>query len=129
MRNSLLLTPRPVPGKLLPLAGAGAVLVLALPVFLLADWPIAGWALGVVLWLAVRGLSFALGFARGGMGTLASSGIQAFELMFKALLVLVVLVALAATKPHLALAAALVYALAYTLELGLSLVTYFGSTR
>jgi len=31
--------------------------------------------------------------------------------------------------PHLALAAALVYALAYTLELGLSMVVYFGGGR
>ncbi len=40
---------------------------------------------------------------------------------------LVVLVAAVAASPHLALAAAVTYALAYTFELGLSLVSYFGA--
>jgi hypothetical protein len=50
-------------------------------------------------------------------------------LLFKTLGLLIVLFAVAASSPRLALAAALVYALAYTLELGLSLLTYFGGTR
>jgi hypothetical protein len=54
---------------------------------------------------------------------------QAFGLLFKTLGLLVVLFATAAANPHLALAAALVYALAYTLELGLSMVAYFGADR
>jgi hypothetical protein len=42
----------------------------------------------------------------------------------------VVLVVLAASDPHLALAGALVYAAAYSAELGLSLAAYFaGSGR
>ena len=40
---------------------------------------------------------------------------------------MVVLIAVAVSHPSLALAAALVFALAYTLELGLSLFTYFGA--
>ena len=48
-------------------------------------------------------------------------------MFFKALGLLVVLVATAASDPKLALAAALTYALAYTFELGLSLLAYFGS--
>ena len=39
----------------------------------------------------------------------------------------VFLVATAASDPRVALAAALTYALAYTFELGLSLLAYFGS--
>jgi len=42
---------------------------------------------------------------------------------------LVVLLATAVTSPHLAAAAAIVYVLAYTFQLGLSLFVYFGSTR
>ena len=42
---------------------------------------------------------------------------------------LVVLVAVAATDSDLALPAILVFALAYTAELGLSLATYFGSEK
>jgi len=41
--------------------------------------------------------------------------------------VLAVLIATAATHPQLAVAAAIVYVLAYTFQLGLSLVTYFGA--
>jgi hypothetical protein len=38
-------------------------------------------------------------------------------------------VAVAVTHPHLAAAAAIVYVLAYTFELGLSLFVYFGANR
>jgi len=64
---------------------------------------------------------------RARVSNLAASGVQAFGMFFKALGLLVVLVATAASDPKLALAAALTYALAYTLELGLSLLAYFGS--
>jgi hypothetical protein len=53
--------------------------------------------------------------------------VQGFALFFKTIGLLVVFVAVAATDPHLAVAAALTYALAYTFELGLSLVAYFGA--
>ena len=46
----------------------------------------------------------------------------------KAIALLVVLFAAVASDPQLALAAAATYALAYTFELGLSLVLYFGTT-
>ena len=52
------------------------------------------------------------------MGNLAGSGVVGFGMTFRALAVMVVVVALAATDARLALAAALLYALAYTLELG-----------
>ena len=42
---------------------------------------------------------------------------------------LVVLLAVATTNEDLALPAILVFALAYTAELGLSLASYFGSTK
>jgi hypothetical protein len=53
--------------------------------------------------------------------------VQAFGLFFKSIGLLVVLVAALAASPHLAIAAGLTYALAYTFELGLSLVGYFGA--
>ena len=129
MRTALFSTPRPVPGKLLPALGAALVLALALPVFLLADWPVSGWALGGVLWLATTTLDVLLTRVRNRTGSVAASGVQAFGLFFKAVGLLVVLLAAAITDPKLAVAAVLVYTLAYTFELGLSLVTYFGSTR
>jgi hypothetical protein len=126
MRAGILGTPRPVPGKLVPALGGALVLLLALPVFLLADWRISGWALGAVLWVAMQALNVLVARLRQGSGNLAAAGVQGFALFFKAIGLLVVLIAVAVTDPHLAVAAALTYALAYTFELGLSLLTYFG---
>jgi hypothetical protein len=128
-RPGLLSTPRPEPGHLFPALAGSLVVVLALPLFLLFGWSITAWALAALLWVGIHGLDLILRRSRRDTGNLAASGMQAFGLLFKTLGLLVVLFAVAASHPHVALAAALVYALAYTLELGLSLVTYFGSTR
>jgi hypothetical protein len=127
--KALVTTPRPVPGRLLPAVGAALVLVLALPIFLLAGWPVEGWALGAVLWLGVEAIGLLVSHAAAAGGRLAASGVQAFGLFFKTVGVLVVLVAVAVSDPHLAVAATLVYALAYTFQLGLSLLTYFGASQ
>jgi hypothetical protein len=128
MPSALFSTPRPEPGHMLPALGAAAAIVLALPVFLIAGWPLAGWALAGVLWFAVHALDLLLTQVRKRTGNVAP-GVQAFGLFFKSIGLLVVLLAVAVTSPRLAVAAALTYAVAYTLELGLSLLVYFGSTR
>ena len=115
-----------MPSRALPTLGSALVLALALPVFLLSGWRVAGWAIAAVLWIAVHALELLLTRMRARVSNLAGSGVQAFGMFFKALGLLVVLVATAASDPKLALAAALTYALAYTFELGLSLVAYFG---
>lgn len=120
-------TPRPEPNHLLPAIAGALVLLIALPVFLVADLPFAGWALAAVLWIAVHAIDALLRRARGDAATLAASGVQAFGLFFKSVGLLAVLVAAAVADPALAVAAAVTYALAYTFELGLSLMTYFGS--
>ena len=127
MRSGIFATPRPAPGRLWPAAGGGLVLLLALAVFLLAGWRLSGWALGAVLWAGMEVLNLLLARLRERAGNLAAAGVHAFGLFFKAVGLLVVLVAVAVSDPRLAVAAALTYALAYTFELGLSLVTYFGS--
>ena len=109
--------------------GALLVLGLALAVFLIAGWDVRGWAIGAVLWVGIEGLSLLVRRLRNDADPTAATGLQAFELGFKAIAVLVVLIALAATDPDLALPAILVFALAYTAELGLSLAAYFGSTQ
>jgi hypothetical protein len=120
-------TPRPVPSRLLPAAAGAGVVVLALPVFLAAGWPLAGWGLGAVLWLAAQAVTLLLTRLQPGTGNLAASGVLGISMMFRAIAVGVVLVAVAASDTGLAVSAALVYAFAYTIELALSLVTYFGS--
>jgi len=129
MPSALFSTPRPEPGHLLPALGGALVVLAALPVFLLAGWSLAGWGLAAVLWAAVHLIDVVLHRSRSTAGTLAASGVQAFGLFFKSIGLLAVLVAAAVASPHLAIAAALTYALAYTFELGLSLATYFGSAR
>jgi hypothetical protein len=126
-RAGIFATPRPIPGRLLPALGGATVLLLALPVFLLADWDVAGWALGAVLWFALEAIELVLTRLRERTANVAASAVLAFGLTFKAVAVLAVLVAAAATHPRLAVAAAIVYVLAYTFQLGLSLVTYFGT--
>ena len=122
----LLSTPRPVPGRRVPVVAGTAVLVVALPVFALAGWPLAGWGLAAVLWAGVHVLDAFVARARTQNAAVAS-GIQIFALFFKLIGLLAVLFAALASDRRLALAAVLTYALAYTCELGLSLVTYFGT--
>jgi hypothetical protein len=127
--GTLFSTPRPEPGHLLPALGGLLVILLALPIFLVFGLSVAGWALAAVLWCAVHGIDLVLTQTRTRTGNLAASGVQAFGLFFKAIGLLVVLLVAAVANPHLAVAAALTYALAYTFELGLSIVTYLGAAR
>jgi hypothetical protein len=117
--------PRRPPDAILPAIAGTAVVVLALPVFLLGGWRIQGWALGAVLWFAAQGFGVLLHRLRTRTGNLAAAGVAAFGMMFRAIAVMVVVLAAAASDAWLGLAAALVYALAYTAELGLSLISYF----
>jgi hypothetical protein len=124
--GGLFSTPRPEPGHLLPALGGGALILAALPIFLLLGWPVSGWALAAVLWVFVHGLDLILARARKPAANVAGSAVQAFGVFFKAIVLLAVLVATAASHPHVAIAAVVTYALAYTFELGLSLTSYFG---
>ena len=127
--NGLLSTPRPVPGRRAPaLAGAGAV-VLALPVFLVAGFSLAGWALAAVLWATGEALSLWLGRLPTGADHLGTSGLVALAHSFRGIGVMVVLVAVTIGDRDVGLAALAVYALAYSLSLGVSLVEYFGGER
>jgi hypothetical protein len=121
-----LLTPRPLPARRLPVAAGALAVAFSLPVFVLAGWRIEGWALGAVLWLASQALG--LLFDRVGIHepTLRGSGIVAFGMMTRGILLVLVAVVVAASDPRLALAGALVYAFAYTFELVFSLLLYFG---
>jgi hypothetical protein len=120
-------TPRPVPSRLVPITAAAGVIALALPVFAVAGWPLRGWALGSILWIAAQALGLLLSRLDLGADNLAASGVRGIGMMFRPVAVMVVVIAVAATNPEVGVAAGLLYALAYTLELGLSVLTYFGS--
>jgi hypothetical protein len=119
--------PRALPQQSLPQAAGLVVIVLALPLFLVAGWPLSGWGVGAVLWLAFEALSWFLVRARGGTGNLAPAGVAGFLKIFRAIVVMVVVLALVTSDKWVGVAAALVYAAAYTAHLGLSLVTYYSS--
>jgi hypothetical protein len=127
MLDGLFSTRRAEPSHVLPAAGGTLVLALMLPVVALLGWSIAGWGLAVVLWLGLHALDLLVGRARSKPGGAANSGLQAFALFFKLIALLVVLFAALAASRDVALAAGLTYGLAYTFELGLSLVSYFGT--
>jgi hypothetical protein len=121
-----LLSPRPLPSRGVPVAAGALAVAFALPVFVLAGWRIEGWALGAVLWLGSQALG--LLFDRIGINepTLRGSGVVAFGMMTRGIVLMLAALAVAVSDPRLAVAGALVYALAYTLELAFSLLLYFG---
>ena len=125
MAGGLLSTPRPMPSRVLPVAAAGLVLVFALPIFLLLELPVAGWALAALLWVGSQALSLLLTRLRPETGNLAPAPVLALGMTFRALVTLLVLVAATVSDTELGLSAALLYALVYTLELGIGLVSYF----
>ena len=119
-------TPRPVPGRLVPALAGSAVVLLALPVFLAAGWPLDGWLLAATLWVAGQLFAVLLTRLPLGTGNLAAAGMRGIGTSFRALLVGIPLVAVTASDERVGLAAAVVYALAFTVALAVSLVEYFG---
>jgi hypothetical protein len=120
-------TPRPVPSRLAPILAGASVIVLALPIFVVAGFPLGGWALGATLWIAAQLLGLVLTRLRLGAGNLAHSGVVGIGMSFRAVAVMAVAIAVATVDARVGVAAALLYALAYTLELLVSLALYFGS--
>jgi hypothetical protein len=119
-------TPRPLPGRLAPTIAAGTVVVLALPVFAVAGWPLSGWALAAVLWAAAEVFALVLTRLPGDPDNLAAASMRGIGTTSRALLVGIPLVVATVTDEAVGLAAAIVYALAFTAELGVGLATYFG---
>ncbi len=127
MSAGVFTTPRPIPGRLVPALAGSAVIVLALPVFAVAGWPMAGWTFAAVLWVAAQAFAWLLTRLSLDAGNLAAAGMRGIGTSFKAIAVGIPLVAVTVSDESVGLAAALLYALAFTLELAVSLVTYFGA--
>jgi hypothetical protein len=127
VRQNVWSTPRPVPGRAMPIAAGGALIALALPVFLVAGFPLAGWVLAAVLWVAGQAFALVLARLQPGADNLAASGVVGIGRMVRVFAVGVVLAIVASRDGETALAAALLFALAYTVELALSLTAYFAS--
>lgn len=126
MSGSVFSTPRPVPGRLASVAASGLLLAVALPIFLVAGFPFSGWLLATTLWAAGQALTAGLTRLLHRPGTLAAAGVAGIGMSFRALAVGVPLVVVTVSNTRVGLAAVVLYGLAYTLELAVSLLTYFG---
>jgi peptidoglycan/LPS O-acetylase OafA/YrhL len=119
-------TPRPVPSRLAPAIAGGTVVGLALPVFAVAGWPLEGWALAAVLWLAAQAFAFVLARLAGDTDNLAAAGMRGIGTTSRGLLVGIPLIAVTVADESVGISAAAVYALAFTVELAVGLFAYFG---
>ena len=124
---AMTITPREMPERRTPVFVGAAVVALALPLVLIVGWNVKGWALGAFLWGASQLLGIL--FARLGIGgdpSLKNSGLVAFGMMGRGILVVLVCIFVAVNQPDVALAGVLVYAAGYSAELATSLALYFG---
>jgi hypothetical protein len=126
MSSGLFSTPRPIPSRLGPTIAGGALIALALPVFAVAGWPLSGWLLAAVLWAGALAFSLLLARLPGDPGNLAAAGMRGIGTTFRALLVGIPLVAATVSDETLGISAAILYALAYSAELVVGLLSYFG---
>jgi hypothetical protein len=110
----------------LPSAAGSAVVLLALPLFAVAGWPLRGWALAAVLWFAA--LAFALVLARlpSDPDNLAAASMRGIGTTSRSFLVGVPLLIVVIADESVGIAAAVLYAVAFTVELGVGLALYFG---
>ena len=120
-------TPRPEPGHLVPALAGSIVVGLAMPVFVVAGWPLSGWLLAATLWLAGQAFAWLLTRLPLGTGNLAAAGMRGIGTSFRAFAIGIPLVVATVSDERVGIAAALVYALAYSVELAVSLLSYFGA--
>jgi hypothetical protein len=102
------------------------VIVLSLPIFAVAGWPISGWGLAAVLWVAAQAFAFVLARLSDSADNLAAAGMRGIGTTSRGLLVGIPLVAATVSDERVGISAAIVYALAFTVELGVGLAAYFG---
>ena len=119
-------TPRPLPSRIGPTIAGGAIIALALPIFAVAGWPLQGWALAAVLWVASQIFALVLARLPNSPDNLAAAGMRGIGTTSRGLLVGIVLVIVTVSNETVGLAAAILYAIAFTVELGVGLATYFG---
>ncbi len=102
------------------------MIVLALPVFAVAGWPLSGWALAAVLWAAAQAFALVLARLPAAADNLAAAGMRGIGTTSRALLVGIPLVAVTVADENVGISAAILYALAFTVELLVGLAAYFG---
>jgi hypothetical protein len=119
-------TPRPLPSRIGPTVAGGTIIALALPIFAIAGWPLQGWALAAALWAAAEVFALVLARLPNSPDNLAAAGMRGIGTTSRGLLVGVVLVIVTVSNETVGLSAAILYAIAFTAELGVGVATYFG---
>src|SRR5918998_3211743 len=76
-------TPRPIPTSHVPKLAGGAVIALALPVFLAAGLPVRAWLLAAVLWVAAEAVGLLLSRLSLDADNLAAAGVRGVGMMFR----------------------------------------------
>ena len=118
-------TPRPVPNKRIPTITGAIVVALALPIVLIGGFPVSGWALAAILWVAAELLGIWLARLPIGADNLKMSGLVALTMAWRGIAVMVILLIVTAANKPVGVCAVVVYAAAYTLSLAVSLIEYF----
>ena len=126
MSAGIFSTPRPVPSRLAPTVAGAAVIALALPVFAVTGWPLEAWALAAVLWVGAQAFAFVLARLAGDADNLAAAGMRGIGTTSRGVLVGIPLVIVTVSDETVGIAAAAVYAIAFTVELAVGLATYLG---
>ena len=126
MSAGIFSTPRPLPSRVGSTLAGATIIALALPIFAIAGWSLQGWALAAVLWVASEVFALVLARLPDNPDNLAAAGMRGIGTTSRALLAGVVLVIVTVSNESVGLAAALLYAVAFTVELGVGLATYFG---
>ena len=126
MSAGIFSTPRPLPSRIGPTIAGGTIIALALPIFAVAGWPLEGWALAAILWVASEIFAAVLTRLPDSPDNLAAAGMRGIGTTSRALLVGVVLVIVTVSNEPVGLSAALLYAVAFTVELGVGIATYLG---
>ena len=117
---------KPIPSRGVPVIAGSAVVVLALPVFVIAGWDLRAWGLAAACWAFFQGVGYLLARLPVGMDKLGSSGLVAMGRMFRTIVLMTILVVVTTRDTSLGLQAAVVFGLAFTVELALSMISYLG---
>ncbi len=126
MSAGIFSTPRPMPSRLAPTIAGATVIALALPIFAVAGWPLEAWALAAVLWVGAQAFAFVLARLAGDADNLAAAGMRGIGTTSRGLLVGIPLVIVTVSDETVGIAAAALYALAFTVELAVGVAAYFG---
>ena len=122
----MLTTHHSVPQGNRPVIASGIVVAAALPLFLIAGWSLKGWAIAAVLWVASQLIGRVIRRMPLGLDNLPSAGVAAIGRMVRTITVGVVLVVVTVSNQSVGISAALVYAVAFSVEFGMSLASYYG---